>query len=502
LLLVAACLLAPWPGEGAVRALAPSETLAVRTVPGGACVESPTGSERCLELESGALLHAAVPRAEGWIAAGTQPAGRHRDLLLLAERRGEVEALPPPPTGRGGPRGVPALLATAGELVGLAWLEGTHAGGLAVWASAWREGAWSPPQQIAPPGPRLALTGAVLADGRWLLVWTEFDGVDDETLYTIGRPGSWRSPQRLHAANEVPDIQPSLIGAGAGALVAWSRFDGHHYRLHLARLEPRGWRELGQLPGAGATRADFLAAAEGPSLLYRSVEPEAWHLAELDPRGRVTARLQAGETTTERPVVHLEGAAPWLEWPGGEQAPSPAPPATPTTGEVPTGSTFRYMAFGDSITTGNSDECNPDCDDQFSNCGYPTRLPTDPYLDCDTNDCEVVNKGRGGEATAEGVTRIQDVLDDEGPWDEVLLMEGTNDVCWEHDPSVSNDTIEFNLGAMESLAALEGVETLHASIIHINDESICPSDLPDPEGRVADLRDRIRDHLANVDADT
>jgi hypothetical protein len=158
------------------------------------------------------------------------------------------------------------------------------------------------------------------------------------------------------------------------------------------------------------------------------------------------------------------------------------------------------MAFGDSITTGKGDECNPDCDDPLSNCGYPTRLPTSSYLNCSANECEVVNKGKGGENTSEGVTRIENVLDNEGPWDAVLLMEGTNDICWEQD--VSNDTIEANLGTMEDKAADHGVETLHASIIHINDESICPSNLPDPEGRVANLRNRIRDHLANVDADT
>ncbi len=488
---LAGLLLAATPVAGAVGVQDP--------VPVRACVQLPDGP-RCLELPAGAHLRSGAPTRDGWLAAGTLAAGRYRDLLLVTERRGAFELLPVPARLGERPRGGPALLMNGGELAGLAWLEGTHEAGLAVRASWWRRGRWSPPEEVAPPASRVALNAAALADGRWVLVWTEFDGVDDETLYTIGRPGSWRSPHRMHPDNDVPDIQPAIVATGKGALVTWSRFDGRDYRLHLARFDGRGWRELAVLPGRGSMPAEFHVAEGRIWLLYSSVVPEAWQALELDPRGAVVGRHTfAGECSERRPRFSVVGGEPQLE---GLAAPSGAPSPQPS--ETPTGETFRYMAFGDSITAGKADECNGNCDDITCNndepqCGYPPRLATSAYLDCAANQCQVVNEGKGCETTGQGLTRIQNVLDDEGPWDVALLMEGTNDVCWQ---DVSNNTIEANLGMMESEAAERGVETLHASIIHINDEDICPSSLPDPEGRVADLRNRIRDNLANVDSDT
>ncbi len=470
---------------------AAAQGLHLTATPGRACVEVAASGPRCLELPYGAALHCAAPTQEGWVAAGTIAAGGHRELLVVAERRGLLESLPLPATGRGGPRGEPALLVSDGRLTGLAWLEGTHATGVAVWASSWRDGRWTAPEEIASAATRLALAGTTLVDGRWLLVWTEFDGNDDETYTTVGRPGSWRSPHPLHPDNDVPDIMPAITGMATGALAAWSRFDGADYRLHLAGWEPAGWRPLATLPGAGATRAAFLADGDRAWLLYRTVEPTAWQLVELDAQGARLSHLELPTASTQRPLIHVEGATAWLEWPAVAEPLSPAHRGDAPSAKATTDTPFRYLAFGDSITQGNGDEC-------FEG-GYPGRLPEPTYLDCATTGCQVVNRGAGGETTAEGVSRLDDVLDEQGPWDVVLVMEGTNDICWH---SVSNDTIEANLGAMATVAAARGVDTLLASIIHLRDENVCPSSFPDPEGRIADLRERIRDNLATVDADT
>lgn len=493
------------PLAGPLGAADAPETLAVRNVAGGACIGALSGPERCFELlEAGAGLRTAVATDEGWVAAGTLAAGRYRDLLLLAERGGEIELLPPPPAGSGGPRGGPALLAADGKLAGLAWLEGTHAAGYSVWASAWVGGRWRPAEEIAPPASRIALRGALLADGRWLLTWTEFDGEDDETFFTVGWPGRFGPPRLVAADNDVPDILPALVASGDGALLAWSRFDGRDYRLRLARWEGLAWRELAPPPGLGATAAAFHTSAGRTWLLYSSVEPEGWQVVELDPAGSIVIRSSfLGPIGHPPPRLILVDAQPQLDLrpPPGR---SSRPP--PTAEESPTGSTFRYLAFGDSITQGKCDDgddncvgvddCNTEACGLGPNCGYPQRLPTGSYLDCAGNDCEVVNKGYGCETTVEGVSRIDDLLDDQGPWDVVLLMEGTNDVCWE---GISLPTIESSLGEMRDIAADRGVETLHASIIHIDEDAIvCPED-PDPEGTISDLRDLIRDNLANVD---
>lgn len=146
--------------------------------------------------------------------------------------------------------------------------------------------------------------------------------------------------------------------------------------------------------------------------------------------------------------------------------------AHPAAGQV-----FRYMAFGDSITRGRLDF------DPTGQGGYPGRI--DDLLDCTTNNCVVVNEGKDGEKTSQGVSRIQTLLDNNS-WDVVLLMEGTNDIF----SNISNNTIETNLTLMDTKARNHGVDTLHASIIHFD---------PDSEGGmnggmvadVADMRQRV-----------
>ncbi len=146
--------------------------------------------------------------------------------------------------------------------------------------------------------------------------------------------------------------------------------------------------------------------------------------------------------------------------------------------EAAVGQTFRYMAFGDSITKGRKEF------DSTCQGGYPGRL--DDLLGCSLPDCEVVNEGKDGERTNAGITRLNDLLDNQGPWDIVLLMEGTNDIFHE----VSNNTIEANLATMDTSAKNDGVDTLHASIIHLDPDSTAGMD-PDRVAAVADLRNRV-----------
>jgi lysophospholipase L1-like esterase len=146
--------------------------------------------------------------------------------------------------------------------------------------------------------------------------------------------------------------------------------------------------------------------------------------------------------------------------------------AWPATGQI-----FRYMAFGDSITKGRLDF------DPTGQGGYPGRI--DDLLSCFPPDCEVINKGKDGERTNAGVTRIENVLDNQD-WDIVLLMEGSNDIH----VVISNETIEANLTLMDSKARNHGVDTLHASIIHLDPQSESGG-IPARVAAVEDLRDRV-----------
>lgn len=157
--------------------------------------------------------------------------------------------------------------------------------------------------------------------------------------------------------------------------------------------------------------------------------------------------------------------------------------SAPASGQI-----FRWLAFGDSITAGWSDDINP-------SGGYPGRLEND--LGCTPSTCQVVEKGLAGETTAEGVTRIRRVLNNSGPdpYDVALIMEGTNDIFQPNNISnVSIPTIMFNLNQMATKAEKAGTEAVLASIIWLH-----------PGGQhgtsrdqlVEDLRDRLSSSARN-----
>jgi lysophospholipase L1-like esterase len=125
--------------------------------------------------------------------------------------------------------------------------------------------------------------------------------------------------------------------------------------------------------------------------------------------------------------------------------------SSPLTAQV-----FRYLAFGDSITRGFYDTYY-DADNEEA--GYPRRLRD--HLNCGSGACEIVNAGEGGEKTYQGVTRIDGVLDNQGPFDVLLLMEGTNDIF----KDFSVESIKTNLKIMANKAIARGTETVHGSII-------------------------------------
>ena len=116
----------------------------------------------------------------------------------------------------------------------------------------------------------------------------------------------------------------------------------------------------------------------------------------------------------------------------------------------------RYLAFGDSVTEAFG--FDGDC---IENCGYPPRL--EALLLADGLSVAVENHGLGGERTNEGVMRLETVLDESnaGPGDVLLLMEGTNDIT----RGISPETTLFNLDEMARLALLQGVPTIHATLI-------------------------------------
>ena len=115
----------------------------------------------------------------------------------------------------------------------------------------------------------------------------------------------------------------------------------------------------------------------------------------------------------------------------------------------------RFLAFGDSNTFGHGDTgvaCS-----QTGPGGYPPRLRS--LLQDSGLEIEILNFGVCGETTAQGVSRIENVLDANG--EVIVIMEATNDVS----QAVSAETILFNLDRMADKAESVGVDPLMASVV-------------------------------------
>ncbi|MCI0345723.1 MAG: SGNH/GDSL hydrolase family protein, partial [Chloroflexi bacterium] len=115
----------------------------------------------------------------------------------------------------------------------------------------------------------------------------------------------------------------------------------------------------------------------------------------------------------------------------------------------------RYVAFGDSITDGvGDDESIPE-----EERGYTHRLEVALRANGQP-EAVVIDRGLGGENTVEGMSRINEVLDEEDG-DVLLLMEGSNDIT----NRLSRETTMFNLAEMARRAQNRGYEVVHATLI-------------------------------------
>jgi hypothetical protein len=305
------CCLASSPLTAAERAIQSEQGGMVLRVPAGSArgrvarLVAADGRVSRLRLPSSADVTDLAELDDGWLASGTvdDPNGGQRLWLRLAGRGGSRELLPPRASELSIQRR-PVPFVESGELVGLAWLEGAAAGGMGVRAAAWNGSGWSAPEWVARSGKgsQMALTGAVLADGSWLLVWSAFDGRDDEIVAARRSRAGWESPRRIGADNDVPDITPALTAAGDGAVVAWSRYLGDGYGLVRATFDGQDWHELEGSERGGLFPA-FRGARGSSTLLYFDSRRRGWSALDLDARGGVVRRAElAGPASDEVPL--------------------------------------------------------------------------------------------------------------------------------------------------------------------------------------------------------
>lgn len=300
-LLLAAALAAPSavgadPAPDRASLLSGSEVL--RVVTADDRVES-------LPLDPGVRFGSVTAVEDGWIAAGVRDS---TTLLLVRSDRGETSRMTVPSAG-GGVALDPEPLVADGALVGLAWLAGGGARGLAVLYSEWLGDGWGPSEVVADPGPgsQLALAWTITAGGEPLLAWSAFDGSDDEIVWSVRRRGSWTAPERLAEDNWVPDITPALARVDGGVVAAWSRYVGDGYRMMVARLGDDGWSPPEPFAPVGSVFPRFEVGEEGTLLLYRDARSGTWTVLQLDRHLRTTARASVEGSGADDPVVLESG---------------------------------------------------------------------------------------------------------------------------------------------------------------------------------------------------
>lgn len=123
---------------------------------------------------------------------------------------------------------------------------------------------------------------------------------------------------------------------------------------------------------------------------------------------------------------------------------------------VPLLEATRFLAFGDSITEGilSSTDLTP--------IPYPAGLKNRLTARYTMQDVTVVNAGKGGEQTVDGVNRLPGVLSSTSP-EVVLLFEGVNDLAGGESLKIS--VVVNNLRTMIQTARSRGVQVFVATLL-------------------------------------
>ncbi len=264
--------------------------------------------------------------------------------------------------------------------------------------------------------------------GRLWLAWAEYDGRDYEIFLASYDGARWSAPQRI-TSNEQADLFPALTLTPDGLLfLSW---------IEAGRKECRLWsRKIN----------DFFL--DKPEIMYSSSLPpssfsllkdnEGFFLLSKEERGFRFCPLSGLRVQKNYPDHEnfLKQDFSFLLQPGRND-------------DV-------YLAFGDSITSGLiKTKLDPE---EYYYYGYPPRLEL--LLQQDYGYARVINEGKDGEITAQGLSRLPAILKEYNAR-YLLLMEGFNDVIF---ANISLDTTIFNLSEMVRRSLAEGVFPAIATI--------------------------------------
>jgi hypothetical protein len=284
-------------------------------------VQRADGAKQRVPLRPAERLLSLHELESGWIGAGIRVLEQGAELLLVEQTGAGLRRLGLPAAVTPAPllRTAPVVLAAAGVVEGLAWLEGTPGEPLSV-ASARRVpgGGWEETSLVSRPGrgSQSGLVGMVLPDGRWLLIWSRFDGTDDELVWSLGDAAGWSAPRTVHADNDTPDVTPALFARSDLQLLAWGRMVDDEYRVLTARWNGAGWEAAREAAGAGTLYPTFADLDGDPYLVARQARTGGWELVDLDRSGMPLRRARLSDAGGRPALFDSSGTQARLLVPG------------------------------------------------------------------------------------------------------------------------------------------------------------------------------------------
>jgi lysophospholipase L1-like esterase len=344
-----------------------------------------------------------------------------------------------------------------------------------IFASYWNGKSWLPPQQVNaddddPYFYDLEPQLAVGRDGQPWVVWTGYQaGLDDEIFASQRVGDGWTPEQTVSRDDQALDAMPSLVlDAQDRPWVAWAgTVDGVELapqRILTARwdgvrsswtdetlasssptadvfeesptlaLDSNGEMHLGWIARSSAGSALAHVQWQGdewtrPRMVTDDAVDDGFVLTFMDDGQPTFLQLvPAPEDQVPLRRTLLQAGAVLLDtWIGPQLSPQ----------ELLVDPYYRFLAFGDSITWGLYGGFSP----------YPVRL--EYLLDARVKDSEVINEGKPGERTGQGIYRLKDLVPLYQPA-YVLYMEGTNDVTHGITPNTVRKNIEFSLTIAKS----------------------------------------------------
>jgi hypothetical protein len=294
------------------------QDLIVLSAPGRARVKQSGERTRRVRLRRNEKLSTVAEISRGWVAAGVREEPDRTELLILRQSSAGLERIPPPPLERGMVRLRPVLLVHRDRLVGAAWLEGRDFRHLVCKTADWDGVDWGPVVTVGSPmsGSQTGLTGTVLANGSVLLLWSQFDGQDDEIYWSLRSGTDFSTPERLGDPNRLPDITPVVTSSSRGAVAAWSRYDGRDYRLVTSRFRQARWEAPRVVGEPGALYPQLVHAHDALFVTYRNASPQGWTVRQIDSRTGPRRNAFVPWTGSERPVLrNFDRQSVTFSWP-------------------------------------------------------------------------------------------------------------------------------------------------------------------------------------------